>query len=158
MVAEFRIDSSALNKFTKDLKEFEPALYRGLRKTIKSIGEKGAAEVRKTVRMAPPSGGSESRGSRGVLAGNTKVTMSFSSRSAGVKIVTRAGSLGTFAKGYNQKKPFRVPVLNSPGQFRDQQGRPYFGASIIKVVRARLAKEISDAVDDAFRAMKATNI
>jgi len=158
MPVEFRIDASAFRKFNQDLKEFDPALSRSYRKRLKSIGDKGAEEMRKTVRLAPFGDRPGTRGSRGRIAKNTKVGISTGSRSAGVKITTRGAPTEGFAAAYNIKKPFRHPVFGNRNVWVEQQGRPYFGTSITKVLRARLQKEMSDAADDAFRAMKATKI
>ena len=158
MGVEFRIDASAFRKLNEDLKEFEPKLQRSYRKRLKLIGDKGAEEMRKTVRLPPVGDRPGTRGSRDRIAKNTKVGISTGSRSAGVKITTRGAPTDGFAAAYNSKKPFRHRVFGNPNVWVEQSGRPYFGVAITKVLRASLQQEMSDAADDAFRAMKATKI
>jgi len=114
--------------------------------------------MRAAVRLAPVGDRPGTRGSRDRIAANTRVGISMGSRSAGVKITTQNAPTEGFAAAYNQRKPLRHPVFGNRNVWVEQQGRPYFGTSITKVLRARLQQEMSDAADDAFRKMKATNI
>ena len=169
MGVEFRIDTRAFAQLQRDLKEFDPALFRSFRKRLRVIGNKGADEVRRTVRLPPRGDRPGTRGSRERVAKNTKVGISQSSTGAGVKITTRGAPTQGFAAAYNTEW-FRHPVFADPSLPRqtrdgapswkwvDQRGRPFFGIAITKVLRARLQREMSDAADDAFRAMKATKI
>jgi hypothetical protein len=139
---------------SQELKEFEPALFVGLRREIKGIGDEAADEVRKTVRLPPPTDGSEGRGSREEIASNTKATVSFTKRSAGVKIRTKGGALGAFPAGYNKARGFRHRVFGTD-KWVQQAGRPFFGASIEKVALEQWQQRMSDAIDTANKAIGA---
>jgi hypothetical protein len=156
------IDPQQWYRLKQQLDAFDPELARALRRRIKNAGNTAADKVRQTLRLPPPTGGPDDTGGRDALAEATRVTVSFSKRSAGARIATGSGGLRTNHKGllnvYN-KKSFRHPVYPRKDESRDewtwvtQEGRPYFGAVILKAMNQAVANEIYDAIDDALKAL-----
>ncbi|MEP6477850.1 MAG: hypothetical protein ABJB03_00535 [Rhodoglobus sp.] len=151
------IDPTEWYRLKAELDKFDPALAKALRRRIRNAGNVAAEEVRKTLRLPPPSGGPDNTGGREALIAATKVTVSFAKRAAGAKIVTSSRGLDAAHKGlvnvYN-KTQFRHPVYGR-AVWVAQQGRPYFGASINKAISARVVQEVWDALDEATRAIGA---
>jgi len=145
------IDPEVWYKLKADLDAFDPKLTKTLRKRIRNAGDIAAGEVKKTLREPTPAGTSSGDG-RDALIAATRVAVSFSKRSAGVKITTGSSRLDADHKGllnvYN-KKSFRHPVYGDKSVYVTQQGRPYFGASIMRVMNTDILDEIQAAVDDA---------
>lgn len=154
---EFYLDRAAFVQFDKDLKEFEPGLRRAYRKSLREIAEEGAAAVRRDVMLPPLNDQPGTRGAREDIASAVSVKLSFAARAANVKIVAGGAKSGGVAAPYNKKK-IRHPVFGNRDVWVEREQRPYFGASITKVLRRDLQKKMSDAADAAFRAMKATKV
>ena len=108
--------------------------------------------------MSSPGGGDNSGEGRAALIAATKVSVSFSRRAAGAKIVTGSSKLSAAHKGllnvYN-KKSFRHPVYGNKAVWVEQQGRPYFGSAITQAMNHAVVEEIWSALDDATRAIGA---
>jgi hypothetical protein len=158
------IDPGQWYLLKQQLDAFDPELARALRRRIKNAGDTAAEKVRETLRIPPPTSGPDDTGGRDALAAATRVTVSFSKRSAGARIATSARGLRNEHKGllnvYN-KKSFRHPVFADDNENRDewtwvtQEGRPYFGSVILKAMNDAVAAEIFDAIDDALKAIDA---
>lgn len=158
------IDPQQWYRLKQQLDAFDPELARALRRRIKNAGDTAAEKVRQTLRLPAPTGGPDDTGGRDALAAETRVTVSFSKRSAGARIATGSSGLRGTHKGllnvYN-KKSFRHPVFPRPNEGRDewtwteQTGRPYFGAVILKAMNQAVAQEIYGAIDDALAAIQA---
>ena len=152
------IDPAEWFRFKQQLDQFDPAITRALRKRIRKAGNVGAEAVRKTLRMSSPGGGDNSGEGRAALIAATKVSVSFSRRAAGAKIVTGSSKLSAAHKGllnvYN-KKSFRHPVYGNKAVWVEQQGRPYFGSAITQAMNHAVVEEIWSALDDATRAIGA---
>lgn len=150
------IDPGEWFRLKTELDKFDPALMRALRKRIRNAGQTAADKVKETLGMPSPDGGPDNTGGREALAAATKVSLSFSSRSAGAKITTGSGRLSAEHKGllnvYN-KETFRHPVYGNQNAWVEQQGRPYFGKVIQPLVNKEMLKEIRAALDDATRAI-----
>jgi len=156
------IDPQQWYKLKQQLDAFDPELARALRRRIKNAGDTAAEKVRQTLRLPAPTGGPDDTGGRDALAAATRVTVSFSKRSAGARIATSSSGLRGNHKGllnvYN-KKSFRHPVYPRKTESRDewtwvtQEGRPYFGSVILKAMNKAVADEIYAAIDDALKAL-----
>lgn len=146
------IDQAELARFKRDLDRFEPALARALKRNIREVGKEAAEAVREKVQEPSPSGnGGESVGSRQAIARATRVSVTFGSRTAGVRV--RTGDVrGGFSKAYNMKS-FRHPVFGRRDTWAGQQGRPYFGAAINKTMREELVQKVGAALDESVRAI-----
>lgn len=161
------IDSGEWYKLKQDLDKFDPALARSLRRRIKNAGDVAAKKVRETLAESSPDGGPDTMRGRGALIAATRVSVSFSQRQAGARIVTSGRGLPAGHEGllkvYN-KATFRHPVYPRQGTSRgdwtwiNQKGRPYFGSVIIKAMNEAVANEIFEAIDDATRAIGAKGI
>ena len=149
------IDPAEWYRFKKELDNFDPAITRALRKRIRNAGNIAATAVKKALREATPDGTSMGPG-RQALIDATKVSISFGKRSAGTRIVTSASKLPAEHKGllnvYN-KTAFRHPLFGNKDYWQNQRGRPYFGASIQKVMGTAITDEIRAALDDAVKAI-----
>lgn len=159
------IDAQQWYKLKQELDAFDPEIARALRRRIKAAGDVAAKEVQRTLRLPPPTGGPDDTGGREALAAATRVTVSFSKRSAGARIVTSASQLPAEHKGllkvYN-KSTFRHPVFDPMTRPKDewtwvaQEGRPYFGSVILQAMNEAVTREVFDAIDDALKAINAT--
>jgi len=152
MPVEIVIDPKDWHRFAEQCRAYDKALYTATRKRIRNAGDTAKERVQEALAESPPSGGGSSVGSRAALIAGTKTSLSFASRSAGVKITTSgrglpAGHAG-FEKVYN-KSSFRHPVYGS-NAWVTQSGRPYFGAVIQKALNKEILDEIQAAIDDAF--------
>jgi hypothetical protein len=158
------IDPEQWYRFKQDLDKFDPALARSLRRRIKAAGDTAAKKVQAELGMPSPAGGPDDGAGRRALIAATRVSVSFSKRSSGARIVTSGSGLPAGHEGllkvYN-KATFRHPVYPREGMARsdwtwvNQKGRPYFGSVILKAMNEAVAQEIFDAVDDAVRAIGA---
>lgn len=147
-----RIDTTEWNRFAADAKNFDPALLRSLRKRIRGVGTTAVQKVKETLALPSPSGGSAGgTGGRADLISGTRLGLSFSARSAGVKITT-VSKKSAWAATYN-KADFRHPVFGNDNAWVEQKGRPYFGKVIQPVVNKEMLIEIRAAFDDAVKAM-----
>lgn len=150
------IDPQSWFDLNNDLKAFDPALSRALRRRIKGIGEKGVEEVQKTLRLPSPDGGPNSGEGRSALSAGTRVAVSFARRTAGAKITTSGSRLPAAHKGlaaaYNMAS-FRHPVFGNKNAYVEQSGRPYFGAVIQPLFNKEIATEMTLAIDEAVTAI-----
>lgn len=151
------IDPGEWFRLKRELDAFDPALARALRKRIKNAGQVAADEVKKTLRLPSPGGGDDSGEGRAALIAATRVTVSFSKRAAGAKVVTGSSKLPAEHKGllnvYNKKNKFRHPVFGDRDTWVEQQGRPYFSASIYRALDRAMIREIHAALDEAVKAI-----
>lgn len=156
-----QIDPYEWAKLKVQLDAFDPALARALRRKIKSAGDRAVGKVQARLRLSAPSGGPNTGRGRAALIAATRVSVSFSKRQAGAKIVTSAKGLperhSALPKVYN-KSSFRHPVYGDRDTWVTQQGRPYFGSVIAGEIRSYIAQDIHDSIDDALRAIGATRI
>ncbi len=152
------IDPGEWYRLKQELDRFDPALARALRKRIRNAGNVAAQEVIKTLRLPSPDGGPDRGLSREALAQATRVTVSFAKRAAGARIVTSSSRLPDEHKGllkvYNKTR-FRHPVFGDRDFWVYQQGRPYFGEVITRMINRELINEIRNALDEATRAIGA---
>jgi|GEM_PF-3574551 len=158
------IDGEQWYRFKQELDKFDPELARSLRRRIKAAGETAAKKVQEELGLPSPDGGPDSGAGRRALIAATKVSVSFSKRSSGARIVTSGRGLPAGHEGllkvYN-KASFRHPVYPRQGMERsdwtwvNQKGRPYFGSVIMRAMDEAVAREIFDAVDDAVRVIGA---
>lgn len=153
------IDPGEWYRLKTELDRFDPALARELRRRIKNAGSVAAEKVRDTLAEPSPDDGPDTGEGRAALAAATKVTVSFSRRSAGARITTSASKLAGRHKGllhvYN-KESFRHPVFGDRADWVEQKGRPYFGTVITKMINREVINEIRAALDDATRKIGAT--
>lgn len=155
------VNTTELARFKVLADKFDKSITRGLRKAIRKIGQGAVEEVQKTLRMPAPSSGAAGVGSREALAAGTRVTVSFSQRSGGAKIVTTGARLGDghggFAGAYNETT-IRHPVFGNKDAWVTQAARPYFGAVIVPYLdSAKVRKELEDVLDDAVKAIGGRN-
>lgn len=150
------IDPQSWYDLNTELKAFDPALSRALRRRIKGLGEDAVDKVRETLREPSPDTGDDSGEGRAALSAGTRVTVSFARRTAGAKIVTSPSRLPAAHKGlaavYNKAR-FRHPVFGNKGTYVTQSGRPYFGAVIMPLFSKEIVKEMSAALDEGIRAI-----
>ena len=153
------IDPLEWYRLKTELDKFDPELARALRRRIKGAGEVAAEAVRATLRLpAPGEGTPDQEKARAALIAATRTSVSFAKRAAGTKITTGSSRLAPENKGFlnvYNKKTFRHPVYGNREVFVPQQGRPYFGASIYKVIDKVMVNEIRAALDDAVKAIGA---
>lgn len=149
------INASEFSRLKVEADKFDKAIIRSLRKRIKALGQVAVDAVKKSVTEGP-SGGPDSAGSREGIAAGTRLSVSFSARTAGAKITTTNARVGLDHKGivaaYNQPS-FRHPVFGNRGVWAVQTGKPYFGASIEPVLDKHGMDEMKAAIDDAVRAL-----
>lgn len=147
-----RIDPGEWYRFAAEAKRFDPALMTSLRKRIRGVGQDAVEKVKETLALPSPSGGSSGgTGARAELISGTRMALSFSARSAGVRIRT-ASKKDQWAPTYN-KANFRHPVFGNDNAWVQQQGRPYFGKVIKPIADKEMLGAIRAAFDDAIRAM-----
>ena len=150
------IDPRAWNRLADELKAYDKKLYAAMRKRIRTAGNIAVDKVRDELAKPAPSGGGSSIGGRAALAAGTRASLSFSARTAGVKITTTGSRLPAEHKGllgsYN-KSSWRHPVYGGDA-WVSQQGRPYFGKVIGMALNREILDEIQAAIDDSFAAMK----
>jgi hypothetical protein len=150
------ISSAEWFRLKKAADAFEPALVRALRKRVKAAGEVGVAAVKAKLAEPSPTGGGDGK-SRDALIAGTRLTLSFSQRSAGVRITTSPSKLDPEHKGFQKvynKKSFRHPVYGNETTWVTQHGRPYFGAVLqSRALWQNSMEEISAALVDAVEAI-----
>jgi len=154
------IDSQEWWRLKQSLDAFDPALAKALRKRIRAAGTVGSDAVKKKLRS---SGSLMDQGVLDNLAAATKVSVSFSKKSAGAKIKTGSSRLSATDKkllfAFNQKT-FRHPVWpkgddRTKWAWADQPGRPYFGVTIVEALNRAVIEEVFAALDDATKAIGA---
>ena len=137
-------------------KDADATLYKGLRKAMREAGAPIVADVRAEIDKIPSSG-KHRTGIRTALKAGTRVAISTSAKSAGIRIVTSPSKLPPnkrgLAKAMNRER-FRHPVFGRPGQYAEQAGRPYFGAAIDRhraEVRDRIEQVMVDTAAEIER-------
>jgi hypothetical protein len=147
-----QIDSQEWYRLSRDLKQFDPKLMTALRKRLRNAGNFAVDQIRKTLGMPSPDGGPDAGKYRDMLAAATKVSISFSQKQAGAKVVTSGRSLPenhrALLKVYT-KDSFRHPVFGDDTDWVTQRGRPYFGAAFEKDLVRVAQQEINDALEEA---------
>lgn len=124
------VDPPRLHAVATALRATEPIVYRHLRAGLRAAGADSVSAVQGEIRRIPSRAGTGAV--RGALAAGTRVSIGLrSARSASVTIVTDPGRLPAgkrpLAKAMN-KATFRHPVFGAG--WVNQQGHPYFGATI----------------------------
>jgi hypothetical protein len=152
------IDPAEWHRLKRELDKFDPALTKALRTRIRNVGNVAKAAVLAALAESSPDGGPDEGGGRAALAAATKVTVSFGKSSAGTRITTSSSRLPDQHKAllhvYN-KKSFRHPVFGDRATWVVQEGRPYFGEPILKVINRAAVDEIRSALDEATKAIGA---
>jgi hypothetical protein len=149
---EIQLDPVTFRRLMRDVKEFDPAMSRALRKRLRLAGESAVREVRSTIKEDTPEGTPfKPGGVRDGLAAGTKVSILAGKRMAGVRITTTGARLTAahkaMVKAYNRQS-FRHPVGGNRDVWVSQEGRPYFG-SILRDKRAEMQLAIHEAVSEA---------
>ncbi len=166
------IDPKAWHTLKQECDQYDRQIILNLRRRIRAAGKVAVEEVKKTLALPSPDGGPDEGEGRRALAAATNVTISFTQRGAGAKIVTSSRRLPEENKGlllvYN-KDTFRHPVFERERQasarrgntlrhrlvksgrapWVAQKGRPYFGEPITKALNGAIRDEILAAVEDA---------
>lgn len=162
--AEITIDPKSWVELKRDLMSLDKGLMTHLRRRLREAGEMAIERIKAKLAEEPPASRSASKfeehgvGVREALAAGTRLSVSFSVRSAGVKIVTSASRLDAdhqaMVFAYN-KTTFRHPIFDTD-VWVIQHGRPYFGAVIASAaVESRLTEKVSEAINDAVKAIGA---
>lgn len=155
------INSEEFHRFGVTARAFEPKLLSSMRRRIKVVGQIAVEAVKAKLAEPSPGDGPNTGDAREVLARNTKLTVSFSKRNAGVKITTRSTGLDPehqgILKAYNEKQ-FRHPVFGNSSAWVAQPGNPYFGAAIKPVADNQMIEALKESIDDACRAIGARGI
>jgi hypothetical protein len=153
------VDAKDWYGLSQDIKRFDPALMRRLRKDLRSAGSEGVDGVREKLGESSPDGGPDTGRNRSLLAAGTRVAISFAKRGGSVKITTTASQLPAEHKAilaaYNTKGMWRHPTFGEPNSWVAQLGRPYFYGPVMKAGSKRMSKGIEAAIDDAVRAIGA---
>jgi hypothetical protein len=125
--------------------------------------------VKKKLEDPPPSGGGYSAyslmpsvvGIRAALIAGTRDSVSFTAKSAGVRIVTSGAGLGEhigMLKAYN-KGSFRHPVFGNTSLWVEQLGNPYFDKVIeTDRVQGEMMIQIRESLDSAVAAIGAIGL
>lgn len=151
-----------MRKIMAEIKGFDPALARAVRKKLRLLGDEIAQKMRTEVRKAPPTGG-RTRGShrsREQVAAGIGVAIKTGQKRQGVYVTGSSRKLPTdrrpFARSYN-KKQWRHPVFPSRSKrvtrWVSQQGNPYFGRSVAKV-EPQIEQEMRQALDEAIATVR----
>ena len=141
----------------QDLRKFEPALAIALRRNLKEIAGRAAEAVKQEIKDASGTLGSDDLAA---IEAGVSAKVSFTKRSAGVKIVASASKLPSADKGLVKAlelKRFRHPIFGTD-KWAEQDGHPYFGAAIGKTIDSDLLNEIDAAMDAAITAIGARNV
>jgi hypothetical protein len=157
MADGFQFDATSFRNLGLELREFEPALYRGMRKQLREIGQQATEDIKAELAKSSPDGGPDTGRNRSLLAAATRVSISFGVRSAGAKITTSPSKLPAEHKSllsvYNMHE-FRHPVFGDKDTWQSQQGRPYFYGPVKKNL-SDVAARMGEAIDDAMKAIGA---
>ena len=155
---DVRVDAKDWYRVGQDLKEFDPALYRGLRKALREAGQTGVDGVREKLGESSPAGGPDVGANRSALAAGTRVAVSFAKRGGSVKITTTASRLPAEHKAilaaYNMRS-WRHPVFGNRNAFVGQAGLPYFYGPVMKAGHQQMVEGIETAIAEAVRAIGA---
>ncbi|TFD74735.1 hypothetical protein [Cryobacterium fucosi] len=148
-MVEVVIDRAEWYRLAGDLKAYEPALLRALRRRLKKSGDLAALAVK--AKLASAGGGDVGHENRAALIAGTRVSVSFAERTAGVKIVTNPSKLPATSRGL--AKAFNLAEFRHRVYGRKvwvpQKGRPYFNTSIDEVARTVMVREMQEAMDEA---------
>ena len=144
-------------KVAADLRAFEPALLKTLRKRLRDAGQKAVDAVREKLAESSPDGGPDEGRNRAALAAGTRAVVSFAKRGGSVKVTTSASKLAeehrAILAAYNMRR-WRHPVFGA-GTWADQSGLPYFYGAVMGAGTREMREGIQAAIDDAVRAMGA---
>ncbi len=150
------VDASEFRRLRDDARRFDTKLLTGLRRAIKAVGQIGMDAVEKELDKAPPNDQPGSVGSRDAVKAGLRTVISFSARTAGVRIVATNARLDPAHRGFvaaYESKGLRHPVYGNDRVWVDQPTRPYFGAAIHDALEGRGQELVMKAVDDAVRAI-----
>lgn len=166
------IDPAAWYHLKQECDKYDRDIIIQLRRRIRNAGNIAVERVKHTLSLPSPDGGPDDGAGRAALAAATKVTISFTQRRAGAKVITSSSKLPPEHKGlllvYN-KEEFRHPVFETQRQsaarrgntlrhrlsakgraaWVAQKGRPYFAEPILEVINTGIRDEILAAVEDA---------
>lgn len=129
------LDSASAAKILRMVKTANPAMATALRARLRVAGAVTVAEIQAKLREDTPEGTAlVSGGARDTLANNTKLSILTGVRQYGIRIKTSGTQLSkahaAILSAYN-KKTWRHPLPNSPAEFVNESGRPYFGTVIL---------------------------
>lgn len=157
MPVTIRINPAELNRLKLDLDAADKKLTTALRKRIKAAGQIAVDAIRDSLDNPPDRGGPDPEGFREALQRMTSTRVSFSAKSAGVKIATSSSGLPLGDKSlmaaYNSRKGLRHPLFGDTTRWFQQKGRPYFGAAIFSVMDKGIQPQILAALDEAVDAL-----
>ena len=149
-----KIESADFHRLFVATRDADTVLYRELRKAMRAAGKPIVDDVRAEIDKIPSSGRYRT-GIRTALKAGTRVAISTSPRSAGIRIVTSPSRLPAskraLAKALNQPR-FRHPIFGGK-TFAEQSGRPYFGA-VIGRHRDDVTRRIAAVMDDMGRRLE----
>jgi hypothetical protein len=171
------VDADQWYEFAKHARSVDKQIVIRLRRRMKGAGMVAVEEIKKTLGLPSPDGGPDDGAMRDLLAAAAKTTVSFTKRSAGVKVSVSNRTLPVEHKGlmkvYN-KETFRHPVFEKKAQFDnrksnspthrtfkssragwvEQKGRPYMGKAFQQQVRELAIKEVNAALEEALRELR----
>jgi len=156
------IDPQVWYKLKKDLDAFDKTLSVELRRRIKNAGQVAADAVKKQLQSGGGRAGTPQykADTAAALAAATKVSVSFSARSAGARIITAPGRIPLVDRGllvaYNGFT-FRHPVYGRRANREDwaeQKSTAYFDPPIREALNRVLVGEINAAIDEATAQIK----
>ena len=154
---EVSVRAEDWNKVAADLRKFEPALLKTLRKRLRDASQRAVDAVRDKLDESSPDGGPDRGRNRAALAAGTRAAVSFAKRGGSVKVTTTAAKLPDQHKAilaaYNMRR-WRHPVFGT-GTWEDQSGLPYFYGPVMGAGVRVMREGIQAAIDDAVRAMGA---
>lgn len=140
-------NSTEINRLHQELRKFEPARAIALRREWKEIG----TDLTNAIKSEVGSGG-ESR--RAVVQG-TSSRVSFSKRSAGLKILTSGKHLPADHQGFHRvlnAARSRHPLFGNKEYWFAYEGKPYFANTISKHL-PEAQQRFLNSLDDAVRAI-----
>lgn len=155
------VDSGNFHRVLSAAKEFDAALYAGLRRELRDAAKPLVEDIQANIRLIPSSGRTR-WGMRDALAKGTRASIvsgGKTGRMAGIRIVTKpkpvpyatksGAKLHTFpTAAFNTKSGrFRHPVFGAD-RWVEQAGRPYFG-SVIYGHRQQVAERIAAVLAEA---------
>lgn len=145
-------------KVSQDLRQFEPAMLRTLRKRLREAGQKAVEAVRDKLSESSPDGGPDEGRNRSALAAGTRVAVSFAKRGGSVKVTTSPARLPAEHKAilaaYNMHG-WRHPVFGNTKNWDSQVGNPYFYGAVMSAGTREMRDGIEAAINDAVRAIGA---
>lgn len=151
---DVRLDTSEWYTLKAELTKFDPTLTRSLRVAIRASGQEAVEAVKSELRAATPEGNPSGPGRAALIAG-TRMSISFSKRSAGAKIVTSgsrlAGGHEALLKVYNLAS-FRHPVFGTDS-WVEEMGHPYFQKPIEESAGKTMYSGINAALEEAIAAI-----